>query len=179
MNELQDFMYQLITGGFETITSGLAHAMWLLVRHPDQLALLRADPSLMKGFVEESLRIESPVQGQPRITTRDTEVGGVAIPAGTIVIVRFGAANHDEAEFADPEQLRHPPGQRRQPPRLRQRDALLHRRAPGPPGAPDRLHDPAGAPRTTSSWRGPLPEPAHHPSLFYLPLRELPLRFAS
>ena len=71
------------TGGFETITSVLAHAMWLLVRHPDQLALLQADPTLMRGFVEESLRIESPVQGQPRITTRDTEVGGVAIPRGT------------------------------------------------------------------------------------------------
>jgi cytochrome P450 len=178
MNELQDFMYQLITGGFETITSGLAHAMWLLVRHPDQLALLRADPALMKGFVEESLRIESPVQGQPRITTRDTEVGGVAIPSGTIVVVRFGAANHDEAEFADPEQFD-----------IRRANAANHLAFGSGThfciGAPlarqelqiaftillERLHD--------IELARPMPEPAHHPSLFYLPLRELPLRFAS
>jgi cytochrome P450 len=176
MNELQDFMYQLITGGFETITSGLAHAMWLLLRHPDQEAILRADPDTMKGFVEEALRIESPVQGQPRITTRDTEVAGVPIPAGTIVVVRFGAANHDGAEFADAGRFD-----------ICRANAGNHLAFGAGPhfciGAPlarlelqlaftvllARLHD-LGLAR-------PLPIPEHHPSLFYLRLRELPICF--
>jgi cytochrome P450 len=105
MGELQNLMYQFITGGFETVTTGLTHAMGLLLRYPDQMDLLRADRSLMKGFVEEALRMESPVQGQARVATCDTEIGGVKIAKGTTVIARFGAANHDRDEFAEPERF--------------------------------------------------------------------------
>ena len=63
MSELQDLMHQLVTGGFETTTSAIATGMWLLVRHPDQLATLRADPSLLDNFIDESLRFDSPVAG--------------------------------------------------------------------------------------------------------------------
>jgi cytochrome P450 len=179
MNELQDLMYQLITGGFETITSAIAHAMWLLLRHPDQMALLRSDPpGLMRGFVEEVLRIESPVQGQPRITTRDTVLAGVPIPAGTIVVARFGAANHDPDEFPDPERFD-----------ITRENASNHLAFGGGThfciGAAlarqelllaftillERLDD--------LELAQPLPDPAHHPSLFYLPLRELPIRFTA
>jgi cytochrome P450 len=178
MHELQDLMYQLLTGGFETITSGLAHAMWLLVRHPDQLVLLRSEPDLMRGFVEEALRIESPVQGQPRITTRDAEIGGVPVPAGTIVIVRFGAANHDSAEFVAPRRFD-----------IRRANASNHLAFGAGP------HFCIGAPLARQEMQlaftillqrlddielaRPLPEPAHHPSLFYLRLRELPIRFTA
>ncbi len=176
IEELLDLMFQFITGGFETITSGLAHAMWLVVRHPDQTAMLREDRSLMKGFVEEALRIESPVQGQFRIATRDTEIGGVPIPAGAAIVARFGAANHDPDEFPEPERFD-----------IRRANAANHLAFGAGVhyciGAPlarqeiqlafstllDRLED--------IELARPLPEPAHHPSLFYLPMRELPIRF--
>jgi cytochrome P450 len=64
---------------------------------------MRDDPSLIVRGVEESLRIESPVQWGPRLVLEDTEVGGVAIPAGAIVILSWASATHDEAIFEDDE----------------------------------------------------------------------------
>ena len=63
MGELQDLMHQLVTGGFETTTAALGTGLWLLLRNPEQLALLREDPGLMKNFIEETLRFDSPVAG--------------------------------------------------------------------------------------------------------------------
>ncbi len=103
MNELQDLMHQLITGGFETTATAIAHGMRLLLTHPEQMELLRSDPARhMKGFVEETLRIESPAQGLTRRTTRDVELAGTLIPAGSVVIVRYGSANRDETRFPEP-----------------------------------------------------------------------------
>ena len=177
MEELQGLMLQFVTGGFETVTTGLTHAMRLLLEHPDQLALLRADRSLMKGFVEEALRAESPVQGQARVATRDTELRGVAIPAGTTVIARFGAANHDASEFADPERFD-----------IRRANAVNHLAFGGG------VHYCIGAPLArmemhtaftalldrTDDWAParPLEGLAELPTLWYLPMRELPLRFS-
>ena len=101
MNELQSLMHQLITGGYETTTSALAHGMWMIIRYPDQADKVRQDPSLLNNFVEESLRFESPVQGLARQTTRDVELAGTVIPKGSMVLVRYGAANRDEAKFTD------------------------------------------------------------------------------
>ena len=176
MEELQGLMLQFVTGGFETVTTGLTHAMRLLLDHPDQADLLRADRSLMKGFVEEALRLESPVQGQARVTTRDTELRGVKIAAGTTVIARFGAANHDASEFPEPHRFD-----------IRRANAVNHLAFGGGVhyciGAPlarlelhtaftallDRTHDWAPA--------RPLEGLAELPTLWYLPMRELPLRF--
>ena len=106
MNELQDLLHQLIAGGFETTATAIAHGMWLLLRNPDQMELLRSDlDRYLQGFVEETLRIESPAQGLTRRTTRDVELAGTVIPEGSVVIVRYGAANHDESHFADPERF--------------------------------------------------------------------------
>lgn len=103
MEELQDLMHQLITGGFETTATAIAHGMRLLVTHPDQMALLRSDlPKYLPGFIEETLRIESPAQGLTRRTARDVEVAGTMIPAGSVVIVRYGAANRDADVFPEP-----------------------------------------------------------------------------
>jgi cytochrome P450 len=102
MAELQNLMHQLVTGGFETTTAGIAHAMWLLLRYPDQFALLRERPELLRNFIEESLRYDAPVQGLWRRTTCPVEVRGVEIPAGASVILRYGAANRDPEEFDDP-----------------------------------------------------------------------------
>ena len=97
--ELQNLMHQLITGGFETTTSALNHGMWLLTRRPDIQDRLRDDLSLVPAFIEESLRYESPVQGLFRTATQDVEVGGVVIPQGALVMVRYAAANRDADAF--------------------------------------------------------------------------------
>ena len=103
MSELQDLMHQLVTGGFETTTSAIATGMWLLVRHPDQLATLRADPSLLDNFIDESLRFDSPVAGLWRRATCPVDVDGARIPEGADVMVRFAAANRDPSKFERPD----------------------------------------------------------------------------
>jgi cytochrome P450 len=102
MHELQNLMNQLITGGYTTTADAIANAMLLLIENPDQMALLRSDRSLLRNFADESLRHASSVQGLFRRTTVDTELGGVPIPANSILHIRYGSANHDEALFADP-----------------------------------------------------------------------------
>jgi cytochrome P450 len=105
MHELQNLMHQLITGGFETTQSALAHSMWILLRYPELQDRLRDDPSLIKSFVEEALRFESPVQGLSRMTTKDVDIGGITIPANSMVVVRYGAANRDPEKFECPNQF--------------------------------------------------------------------------
>lgn len=105
MHELQNLLNQLITGGYETTTSAIAHGLWLLIQHPDQYAKLRENPSLLKRFVEETLRIESPVQGIMRTVTRDTTLSGVELKAGDTILLRFGAANQDPAKFPCPREF--------------------------------------------------------------------------
>jgi cytochrome P450 len=102
MHELQNLMNQLITGGYTTTADAIANAMLLLIENPDQMALLRSDRSLLRNFADESLRHASSVQGLFRRSTVDTELGGVPIPANSILHIRYGSANHDETLFADP-----------------------------------------------------------------------------
>ncbi len=176
MGELQDLMHQLITGGFETTTAGLATAMLLLLREPAQLEALRAQPELLKNFIEESLRFDSPVQGLWRHATRAVTVGDVDIPAGASVMVRFGAANHDPRGFGCPEKFD-----------IARDDARNHMAfglgAHFCVGAAlarqellssftillDRLTD--------FELAEPLDGPVHEPSFFLRPMRHLPLTF--
>ena len=102
MHELQNLMHQLITGGFETTQSAIDHGMWTLVRFPELVARLRADEALLKPFVEEVLRWESPVQFLARRTTKDVELSGTAIPKDSTVMVGYGPANRDAAKFPCP-----------------------------------------------------------------------------
>lgn len=99
---MQNIMHQLISGGFETLTSGITHALWLLLRNPDQMLLLRQQPDLLQNFIDEALRLESPTQSLLRRATRDVEIGGTLIPKGSMVGTRYGAANHDAAKFPCP-----------------------------------------------------------------------------
>ncbi|MDB5703856.1 MAG: cytochrome [Sphingomonas bacterium] len=105
MNELQGVMHQLITGGYETVISALCHGMLQLIRFPEAMTELRADRSLMPAFINESLRFESPTQGLYRVATRDVELSGVAIPAGSLLHIRYAAANRDPVQFPDPGQF--------------------------------------------------------------------------
>jgi cytochrome P450 len=101
MAELQNIMNQLVTGGYTTTADAIANAMLLLIEHPDQMELLRGDRSLLRNFADEALRVASSVQGLFRRSTVDSVLSGVRIPANSILHTRYGAANLDEAMFAD------------------------------------------------------------------------------
>ena len=105
MEELQDLMHQLVTGGFETTTAALSTSMWLLLRHPDQMQMLIDDRSLQKNFIEESLRFDSPVAGLWSTAACPAELGGASIPEGSAVMPRFAAANRDSEVFDNPDQF--------------------------------------------------------------------------
>ena len=94
----------LLIGGNETTAFAIANGLWLLFRHPEMEAALRADPARIKNFVEETLRIESPTQGLFRYVSEDTELAGVPLPKGTMLSIRYGAGNHDPARFPCPNQ---------------------------------------------------------------------------
>jgi cytochrome P450 len=79
--------------------------MLILLRNPDVMARLTADLSRVPDFVEEALRYDSPVPGLARYVTRDTRIAGVDIPAGSIIMTRYAAANRDPAKFECPQQF--------------------------------------------------------------------------
>ena len=95
----------LLVGGHETATSALASTLMLLIQYPEVETALRRDSSLIRNFVEESLRLESPSQGFFRFALEDKEVAGVRIPKGSMVQVRFAAANRDPEQFPNPDSL--------------------------------------------------------------------------
>jgi cytochrome P450 len=93
----------LFIGGVITTAHLISSMMVLFLRHPEQLVKAQASRRALKLAVEESLRFESPTQILPRLAVQDGEVGGVAIPAGSIVLLLYGAANRDETVFEAPE----------------------------------------------------------------------------
>jgi cytochrome P450 len=103
--ELLGFCLLLVLGGNDTTASLIGSGAVLLLRHPEQRDLLLRDPSLWPSAIEEINRIESPTQVLPRTTTRDVDLHGVRIPACSRVMLVWGAANHDEREFPDPERF--------------------------------------------------------------------------
>jgi len=80
--------------------------MSALVRHPDQLAILRARPELVEGAVEEMLRYDAPFQMNLRMLTEDVELDGVPLRAGDLVRQALGSANRDPERFNDPDRFR-------------------------------------------------------------------------
>jgi cytochrome P450 len=97
--ELLDQVLLLYVAGHETTVNLIGNATLALLGRPDQLAVLRSDPELDGGAVEELLRYDSPVQFSRRITTADLDVAGTTIPAGTFTLTCLGSANHDEARW--------------------------------------------------------------------------------
>ena len=176
MNELQDLMHQLVTGGFETTTGGLATAMHLLATHPDQQALLRSRPELLANFIEEALRVDSPVQGLWRTSTCPASIAGVEIPGGSSVMVRYGAANRDPDVFAGPDRFD-----------ITRENANQH--IAFGLGAHFCLGAALARQEMTSAFEillartehieldGDLPQPLHDPSFFLRPMKALPIRF--
>ncbi|MEU0483756.1 cytochrome P450 [Streptosporangium sp. NPDC006013] len=105
-DELVGIAGLLLLAGHETTSNMLGLGTLALLRHPDQLAMIRDDPALVEPAVEELLRWLSIVQLlPPRTTTTDVEIAGHAIPAGSLVICSIPAANRDPALIDDPETL--------------------------------------------------------------------------
>ncbi|MBW2384226.1 MAG: cytochrome P450 [Deltaproteobacteria bacterium] len=103
--ELLGFCFLLVVGGNDTTMNLIANGAVLLARHPEQRAALVRDPSLIPKAVEEVLRYDSPTQALPRIATCALEIHGFTIPTGDEVSLVWGAANHDERRFSDPERF--------------------------------------------------------------------------
>ncbi|HEX3707904.1 MAG TPA: cytochrome P450 [Mycobacteriales bacterium] len=95
----------LFAAGQETTVRLIGTSFQLIAERPELQDLLRNDPSAMTNFVEECLRYESPVKGDFRLARVATKVGGIDIPAGTIVMVVNGGANHDPRKFEAPREF--------------------------------------------------------------------------
>ena len=104
-DELVAMIVLLFVAGHETTVNLISNGLLALLRHPDQLALLRDDPSLDASAVEELLRFDPPVQLTARIATTDVELCGHPLEQGQQVVLLLGSANRDESVFPDPERL--------------------------------------------------------------------------
>jgi cytochrome P450 len=104
--ELLSTIFQLIVAGHDTTTSLIGNSVVALLRNPDQLTRLRADPTKIAGSVEEFLRYDAPVPHATfRYATEPVTVGEVTIPAGAQVVISLAAANRDPGRYANPDRL--------------------------------------------------------------------------
>lgn len=87
----------------DTTIFAITSAVDLFARHPDQWDLVRADPSLIPGAINEVLRLEAPIQDFSRYAVTDYDMGGITIPGDSRIIAFYGAGNRDEREFGDPD----------------------------------------------------------------------------
>ncbi|MCK1823464.1 cytochrome P450 [Streptomyces sp. XM83C] len=104
--ELRGMAYLLLIAGHETTVNLIANGVHALLTHPDQLAALRADMSLIDGAVEEMLRWEGPVEAATfRFAAEPLEIGGVRIEQGQTVLVGLTAADRDPARYPEPDRF--------------------------------------------------------------------------
>jgi len=104
--EARSLAFQILMGGFGTTVNLIGNGTLALLSHPEELARLRADPSLLPAAVEELLRFTNPLNhATDRFTTQDMTVGGVVIPAGEWVFMATSSANRDPGRFPDPDRL--------------------------------------------------------------------------
>jgi cytochrome P450 len=104
--EILSILQQLLVAGNETTTNALAGGMVYIISEPGAAERFAADPSLIPNAVEEILRLEAPTKHMWRVVTTDTELGGVALPAGAVLLLSYDAGNRDEAAFPDGEACR-------------------------------------------------------------------------
>ncbi|WP_176455621.1 cytochrome P450 family protein [Enemella evansiae] len=105
--ELLGTAFLLLVGGHESTAHLISTAVMLLVAHPEQRAMVAADPELMKHVVEEVLRIDGPVEmGALRYATQDMDLAGVPIAAGDVVLIGLSSAGRDPARFTSPDEFR-------------------------------------------------------------------------
>ncbi|OBB79916.1 cytochrome [Mycolicibacterium peregrinum] len=102
---IYSFLRLLLPAGLETTYRSSGNLIYLLLTHPDQFAAVQADHELIGQAIEEGLRYETPLTTVQRSTTRDTELDGVALPAGAVIDVCMGSANRDENRWERPEEF--------------------------------------------------------------------------
>ncbi|MBV1940157.1 cytochrome P450 [Streptomyces sp. BV286] len=100
--DFDNYFLLLVVAGNETTRHAISHSMLALIQHPEQLAKLQEDPSLIPTAVEEFLRWASPVYHFRRTATRDVELGGKRVKEGDKVVMWYASGNRDEAVFEDP-----------------------------------------------------------------------------
>ena len=103
--ECLSILNQFLVAGHETTTSTFGWGMSLLARQPALQDAVRGDTARIRTFVEEALRLESPVQALPRLVTKDTVLGGCPLKAGSLIMLNYGAANRDERQFERPDDI--------------------------------------------------------------------------
>ncbi len=109
--ELVDNCILLLVAGHETTVNLIANGLWLLMKHADQLALLRKSPDLYPDLVEEVLRYEPSVQSTARIAAEDVVIRDRTIRKGDRLVLWLAAANRDPVKFENPDEFqidRHP-----------------------------------------------------------------------
>ena len=95
----------LLVGGNETTRNVIAGGLEAMIRRPDQMAIARRSPADLDRAIEEAVRWVTPIVNMVRVTTRDVEVRGVTIPAGSQVLMHYTAANRDEDFFDRPDEF--------------------------------------------------------------------------
>jgi cytochrome P450 len=103
--EIFSFLRLLLPAGIETTYRSTGNLLFGLLSHPDQLDAVRSDRSLVPQAIEEAVRWEPPLLTLTRVATRDTELGGQSIPAGSTVMPFLGAANRDAQRWSDPDRF--------------------------------------------------------------------------
>ena len=104
--ESLSIVQQLMVAGNETTTAALGEGVRLFASNPDQYKKIQDDPSLIPNAVEEVLRMSSGSSGIWRVMHRDAELGGVTLPKGAMVMMRYHAANRDPKHFENPNEFR-------------------------------------------------------------------------
>jgi cytochrome P450 len=104
-DEIYAFLRLLLPAGVETTYRATGNLLFGLLSNPEQLDAVRADRSLIPQAIEEAVRWEPPLLTITRVATRDTELAGVPIPAGSAVMPMLGAANRDENRYPDPDRF--------------------------------------------------------------------------
>ena len=95
----------MLNAGHETTTNLIGNGLWLLLTHPEELARLRADPTLVPSAIEEMLRYEGPIQLNNRRLKAAMDIGGKSLAEGTSITIAIGGANRDPAQFPDPDRF--------------------------------------------------------------------------
>ena len=104
-DDAKGLILDYVTPSLDTTIFAISSAIWLFAEHPEQWDLIRENPALIPGAINEALRIESPIQVFSRYVTRDHEVDGVALPAGSRAMVVYGSANRDERKWDEPDRF--------------------------------------------------------------------------
>ncbi len=105
MEEALNFFRLLLVAGIETTTNLIGNTVLALLHHPQDIESILKEPALIPGLIEEVLRYDTPVQFVQRVVTKDIEIFGSSLPAGSMVLVLIGSANRDAAHFLNPDQF--------------------------------------------------------------------------